>query len=115
MPAIEQIQVMPFHEKLRVMEGISDDISRAEEVRPLVDCRRRPSEGRLIRDQAWEMCTLFDINFLPRKMSVEELQNGFLQLVKRLYSAKETRERRIGYWKRLKQSRRAERLEAVVA
>lgn len=37
---------------------------------------------------------LFDINITPKNMSVDELQKGFLQLAKQLYSAAETYERR---------------------
>src|SRR5947199_786757 len=55
---------------------------------------RLKREGRIIRDKAWELCTLFDINFKPKAMSVAELQAGFLGLVKRLYSADQTSERR---------------------
>jgi len=77
--------------------------------------RQLKAEGRLIRDGAWEMCTLFDINFLPRKMSVEQLQSGFLKLAKQLYSAEETRARRVAYWRRLRQTRRTERLEPAAA
>jgi len=56
--------------------------------------QRLRQEGRIIRDGAWELCTLFDINLTPKNMSVEQLQSGFLNLVKRLYSAGETSERR---------------------
>src|SRR5208283_1101397 len=35
---------------------------------PLYDQLKR--EGRIIRDKAWELCTLFDINFRPESMSV---------------------------------------------
>ena len=73
------------------------------------------AEGRIIRDRAWEMCTLFDINFRPRNMSVEELQSGFLKLVKQLYSAEETRARRTAFWRRLRRSRRVPVVETVVA
>jgi radical SAM superfamily enzyme YgiQ (UPF0313 family) len=55
---------------------------------------RLKRQGRIIRDRAWELCTLFDINFQPRNMSVTELQEGFLKLVKQLYSSDETAERR---------------------
>ncbi len=55
---------------------------------------RLKAEGRLLRDRAWELCTLFDINFQPRNMSVAELQSGFLALAKKLYSAEETAARR---------------------
>jgi radical SAM superfamily enzyme YgiQ (UPF0313 family) len=43
-------------------------------------------EGRLLEDGAWEKCTLFDINFRPQRMSVEELRHGFYDLASRLYS-----------------------------
>lgn len=65
---------------------------------------RLKQEGRIIRDKAWELCTLFDINFHPKNMSVAELQSGFLNLVKRLYSAEETTERRAKFKRMLKAS-----------
>jgi len=65
---------------------------------------RLKKEGRVIRDNAWELCTLFDINFRPRNMSVSELQSGFLKLVKQLYSVEETHERRAKFKRRLKTS-----------
>ena len=55
---------------------------------------RLQREGRLIRPQAWELCTLFDINIRPQQMSTDQLQAGFLNLAKRLYSKEETEERR---------------------
>ncbi|HWC59547.1 MAG TPA: radical SAM protein [Verrucomicrobiae bacterium] len=65
---------------------------------------RLRQEGRILRDKAWELCTLFDINFQPKQMSVAELQSGFLGLVKRLYSAEETTERRSKFKRMLKTS-----------
>ena len=65
---------------------------------------RLKSEGRILRDHAWELCTLFDINFQPKNMSVAELQSGFLKLVKQLYSAEETHERRAKFKRMLKTS-----------
>jgi len=65
---------------------------------------RLKQEGRIIRDKAWELCTLFDINFHPKNMSVEQLQSGFLKLVKVLYSTNETQERRRKFRSRLKTS-----------
>jgi len=65
---------------------------------------RLKREGRVIRDRAWELCTLFDVNFRPKNMSVEELQNGFLDLAKQLYSAEETHERRSKFKRMLKTS-----------
>lgn len=65
---------------------------------------RLKREKRILRDEAWELCTLFDINFQPRNMSVAELQAGFLKLAKQLYSAEETRTRRSNFKRRLKTS-----------
>lgn len=64
---------------------------------------RLKAEGRILRDLAWELCTLFDINFQPRQMSVAQLQVGFLKLVQQLYSAEETKRRR-GQFKRMLRS-----------
>jgi radical SAM superfamily enzyme YgiQ (UPF0313 family) len=65
---------------------------------------RLKAEGRIIRDKAWELCTLFDINFTPKNMSVAELQSGFLNLAKQLYSADETQTRRRRFKRMLKSS-----------
>ena len=62
------------------------------------------AEGRIIREKAWELCTLFDINIQPKNMSVAELQSGFMSLARRLYSAEETSERRRGFVRRLRRS-----------
>ena len=77
--------------------------------------RRLQQEGRLLRENAWELCTLFDINFRPKSMSIAELQAGFLKLAQELYSARETRERRSNFWKRLKYSRNARRTLSLAA
>jgi radical SAM superfamily enzyme YgiQ (UPF0313 family) len=68
--------------------------------------QRLKREGRIIQEGAWELCTLFDINFIPKNMTVAELQAGFLRLGKQLYSAEETAERRGKFKKRFKESRR---------
>ncbi|HTE19400.1 MAG TPA: radical SAM protein, partial [Armatimonadota bacterium] len=51
---------------------------------PLYD--RLLREGRLLYPGRWERCTLFDVNFQPARMSVEELRRGLHWLVERLYS-----------------------------
>jgi hypothetical protein len=80
---------------------------------------RLKREGRILRDRAWELCTLFDINFQPKTMSVAELQAGFLGLVKQLYSAEETHTRRAKFKRMLKTSphfgRNAKRDEPLLA
>jgi len=47
---------------------------------------RLSEEGRLLNENATERCTLFDINFRPTDMSVEQLKTGFHQLTRRLYA-----------------------------
>lgn len=49
---------------------------------------RLSEEGRLLSESATERCTLFDINFQPDRMSVNELRDGFHDLTRRLYSPK---------------------------
>lgn len=59
---------------------------------PFYDQLKR--EGRLLQDRAWERCTLFDVNFVPRGMSVGQLRAGFRGLVTRLYGEAFTQQRR---------------------
>jgi radical SAM superfamily enzyme YgiQ (UPF0313 family) len=47
---------------------------------------RLKAAGRIIEDGRWDKCTLFDINFVPARMTVEELDEGFRKLMVRLYS-----------------------------
>ena len=80
---------------------------------------RLKAEGRILRDRAWELCTLFDINFTPKTMSVAELQAGFLGLVEQLYSTEETQARRAQFKRMLRASpnfgRNARREEQLLA
>ena len=47
---------------------------------------RLKKEHRIIEENAWEKCTLFDINYIPKKMSVKELSQGFKMLSRKLYN-----------------------------
>lgn len=60
---------------------------------------RLRSEDRLLCEEAWERCTLFDVNYRPTHMTVSELRDGFRKLGERLYSDELTRWRR-GNFKR---------------
>jgi len=51
--------------------------------------KRLKSEGRLLKDKYWDRCTMFDINYRPKNMSVEELEKGLLWLFKEIYTEKE--------------------------
>jgi radical SAM superfamily enzyme YgiQ (UPF0313 family) len=68
-------------------------------------------EGRLLRKDAWERCTLFDVNYLPRRMSPDELREGFHRLAVRLYSEDLTTWRRENFNRKFL---RASRLEGEV-
>ena len=59
---------------------------------PLYD--RLLAQGRLLDPTAWERCSLFDVNFRPLHMSPEQLQQGGLELARRLYTEEERTARR---------------------
>jgi radical SAM superfamily enzyme YgiQ (UPF0313 family) len=72
--------------------------------------RRLLEQNRIIEENAWEKCTLFDINYHPHKMSSDELAKGFRELSMRLYGEEFTWKRR----KRFKEVlRRAVRVPAI--
>ena len=58
---------------------------------PLYDRLRR--EERLIDATAWELCTLFDVNYEPKHMTPTELEEQFRWLVVNLYNQEFTDER----------------------
>lgn len=62
---------------------------------PLYHTLRR--EGRLLQDRFWDRCTLFDVNFQPRNMSVEELEAGLRWLFGEVYNAAEFTRRKRHY------------------
>jgi len=68
--------------------------------------KRLQQSGRLLEEQAWELCTLFDVNFVPDGMSVEELERGFRQLVSELYSDTATQRRKSHFFQQLRAARR---------
>ena len=64
------------------------------------------AEGRVITPDAWELCTLFDINYEPRGMSVAELAEGFRDLARRIYDDGFIEERRRRFFQRQSALRR---------
>lgn len=58
---------------------------------------RLKQEDRILRDEAWELCTLFDVNFQPRKMSVSQLEAGLRSLARRVYEGEVTNARRAAF------------------
>ncbi|ADE53888.1 B12-binding domain-containing radical SAM protein [Coraliomargarita akajimensis] len=65
--------------------------------------RRMVREGRMIDSTAWNTCTLFDVNFQPAQMSVDDLRTGLMELGKRVYSAEFTEQRRRKFFRRQKE------------
>ncbi|MDP2731484.1 MAG: radical SAM protein [Dehalococcoidales bacterium] len=59
--------------------------------------KRLKSEGRLLKDTYWDRCTMFDINFSPKNMSIEELEKGLLGIFKEIYNEKEYLKRKRHY------------------
>jgi radical SAM superfamily enzyme YgiQ (UPF0313 family) len=76
---------------------------------PLYDRLKR--SGRLLREDAWESCTLFDVNFQPENMSVSDLETGFRRLVAEIYSEPLVVERNRKFRKRLRDIKDRERRE----
>jgi radical SAM superfamily enzyme YgiQ (UPF0313 family) len=66
---------------------------------------RLERENRLIEPHNWRTCTLFDVNFQPANMSLEELRDGFRRLAVELYSDEFTNWRRHTFRKRQRQKR----------
>jgi radical SAM superfamily enzyme YgiQ (UPF0313 family) len=63
---------------------------------------RLKKEGRILEDKRWDKCTLFDINYQPSHMNVEELDKGFKQLVVDIYNDDFIRWRRNAFKQQLK-------------
>jgi radical SAM superfamily enzyme YgiQ (UPF0313 family) len=63
------------------------------------------AEGRILRPGAWNKCTLFDVNFVPRHMTPEALQRGLLDLAQRLYDPAFLRARREGFMEECRRHR----------
>jgi radical SAM superfamily enzyme YgiQ (UPF0313 family) len=67
---------------------------------------RLQREGRLLDATAWELCTLFDVNFQPNRMSVGELERNFVSLARDLYSDTATTARQRAYKRTLRGRRK---------
>jgi radical SAM superfamily enzyme YgiQ (UPF0313 family) len=63
--------------------------------------QRLLAEDRILEPGAWEKCTLFDVNYVPRQMTVEELETNGFALGMRLYSKEATARRRRGFKEQL--------------
>ena len=77
---------------------------------PLYETLR--NENRLIREGAWELCSLFDVNHHPRGMSAEQLQHGIIELSQRLYDPEFVKVRRQRFFRQLRDTHARERARA---
>jgi radical SAM superfamily enzyme YgiQ (UPF0313 family) len=64
---------------------------------------RLKQEDRILDHGAWQKCTLFDINYRPKNMSVGQLSDGFKMLSARLYSDECTQLRRSKFKQQLRE------------
>ena len=61
-------------------------------------------EGRLLQERFWDRCTLFDVNYRPTHMFVDELEAGMRWLFTELYSQEETSHRKRAFLKAKRQT-----------
>ncbi|MEE9441591.1 MAG: radical SAM protein [candidate division Zixibacteria bacterium] len=65
--------------------------------------KRLQSEDRIIEENAWHKLSLFDVNFIPKNMSLTELRSGFHSLAEKIYSEEVTQKRREKFKSQLRQ------------
>ena len=70
---------------------------------------RLAREGRLLQPRFWDRCTLFDVNFQPKHMTVDELEAGVRWLFGEIYNEREFTRRKRGYMEIVKRRRAAEK------
>jgi len=58
---------------------------------------RLHSEGRLLQERYWDRCTLFDVNYKPKGMSVDELEVGLRWLFAQTYNEEQFNKRKRNY------------------
>lgn len=63
---------------------------------PLYD--RLTRENRILEPGAWQLCTLFDVNYRPAGMAPQELREGLYRLGERIYGEDATRRRRKAFF-----------------
>ena len=62
-------------------------------------------EGRLLAERFWDRCILFDVNYQPRHMSIDELEKGLRWLFGELYGEGPLNRRQRHYMEIVKQRR----------
>ncbi len=59
--------------------------------------RRLHREKRLLQERFWDRCTLFDVNYTPKNMSVDELEAGLRWLFREVYNQRQFNHRKRHY------------------
>ena len=67
---------------------------------------RLAREGRLIQPRFWDRCTLFDVNYQPRNMTIGELESGLRWLFREVYNDVEVGRRQRHYMELVKRAGR---------
>ena len=70
---------------------------------------RLKNEGRLLNEKDWKTCTLFDLNFIPKGMSVKELRDKFRNLGVYIYGDEFTEWRKSQFKKYLRKAMKTRR------
>jgi len=92
-------------------EGVFEEVARFVEDSGLLEAQltvltpfpgtrlldRLRAEGRLLYDRFWDRCTLFDVVYRPKRMSVGALEAGLLQLMREVHGEPALRRRRRHY------------------
>jgi radical SAM superfamily enzyme YgiQ (UPF0313 family) len=59
--------------------------------------QRLHREGRLLQPRFWDRCTLFDVTYRPKHMTVEQLEEGLQWLFREIYNEREFARRKRHY------------------
>jgi radical SAM superfamily enzyme YgiQ (UPF0313 family) len=70
---------------------------------------RLRAAGRILREDDWGACTLFDVTFRPARMSVRELEEGLMDVFRKLYAPERVHARRRAFHKMARAGRRRRR------
>jgi radical SAM superfamily enzyme YgiQ (UPF0313 family) len=63
------------------------------------------NDERILQPGAWQLCTLFDVNYRPAGMTPQELREGIYWLGGQLYNDEATRRRRKGFFSQFRNER----------
>jgi radical SAM superfamily enzyme YgiQ (UPF0313 family) len=64
---------------------------------------RLAAEGRILEQGRWDRCTLFDVTYVPKSMTIEQLEDGLLWLFREVYNENELARRQRSYMEIVKE------------